>query len=302
MPCNYPMPAWKTHAGTVVLNKSERQIRNVKEQMQLPCGACAGCRKAKAQEWTLRCLLELQEHRTATFTTLTYDDQYLPETLQWRDMQLFLKRLRKSAPPCKQCEACKAEQRCTANKLRFFACGEYGEKKQRPHYHAILFGISATEDAGRIKMAWHQGFTTNEAVTPARIAYTAGYVQKKYGEPKPLNAEYVNYETGEVYEWQQPFIQMSRGGRTGHGIGGSARRHTASWRDFAILNGTRMPVPKYLHEAWKEATTGEEREEKEHEQYLRKLTKERITTRQLEAQEAIINANNRLQAERRNKH
>jgi len=275
MPCNYPMPAWKTHAGTVVLGKEAPDSH----QLLLPCGGCLGCRKSKAQAWTLRCLLEMQEHKEATFTTLTYHDHYVPDTLQRRDLQLFIKRLRrrKSAP------------------LRFFACGEYGEKRHRPHFHAILFGISATEDARRIEMAWHQGFTTNEPGTPRRIAYTAGYVQKKYGEAKPLPQEYINYETGEVYTWQEPFIQMSRR----PGIGGKARRHTASWRDFAVMNGTKMPVPKYLHAAWEEIASDEEKEEREHEQYLRRLTKERITTRQLEAQEQILKTEQQHQASNR---
>lgn len=283
MPCNFPMPAWKTHAGTVVLNRSERQIKDIQQKLLIPCGGCAGCRKAKAQAWTLRCLLEMQDHQAATFTTLTYHENTKPETLQRRDLQLFLKRLR----------------RRTSNKLRFFACGEYGEQKHRPHYHAILFGISATTDARRIQMAWDQGFTTNEPITPRRIAYTAGYVQKKYDEPKPLAAEYINYTTGELYQWQPPFIQMSRGGRTGHGIGGTARRHTASWRDFAILNGTRMPVPKYLHKAWEEASTEQQIEEQQYEHYQRSLTKERMTTERLEAQEQIQIASNKLQAEKR---
>lgn len=276
MPCNYPMPAWKTHAGTVVLGKDPGDF---KQSLALPCGGCLACRKAKAQAWTLRCLLESQEHRNTTFTTLTYSDNYLPETLQRRDLQLFIKRLR----------------RRKSAKLRFFACGEYGETTHRPHYHALLFGISATQDAGRIQMAWHQGFTTSEPVTPQRIAYCAGYVQKKYGEAKPLPQELINYETGEVFTWQEPFIQMSRR----PGIGGNARRHTASWRDFAILNGTKIPVPEYLHKAWEETASDNQIEEREHEQYLRKLTKERITTRQLEAQEMIARSQQQLHAAKR---
>lgn len=272
MPCNAPMPAWKTHAGTVVLGKEPADSH----QLQLPCGGCTGCRKSKAQAWTLRCLLELNQHETATFATLTYNDYYVPNTLQRRDISLFLKRLR----------------RRKTNRIRFFACGEYGEEEHRPHYHAILFGISATEDASRIQMAWNQGFTTSEVVTPHRIAYTAGYVAKKYNQAKPLKAEYINYSTGEIYEWQEPFIQMSRN----PGIGGNARRHTASWRDFAILNGTKMPVPNYLHKAWEEIATNEEKEDREHEHYLRRLTKERTTERRLNAQEAIAQKQIEIQA------
>ena len=59
------------------------------------------------------------------FITLTYDDAHLPynQSLSVRDFQLFMKRLRKEF----------------GSGVRFFHCGEYGEKTGRPHYHAILF-------------------------------------------------------------------------------------------------------------------------------------------------------------------
>lgn len=275
MPCTAPMPAWKTHAGTVVLGKEPPDS----SQMQLPCGGCTGCKKAKAQAWTLRCLLEMQDHKEATFVTLTYDENCLPETLQRRDLQLFIKKLR----------------RRKSDKLRFFACGEYGEKRHRPHYHAILFGCGAITDRTKIQMAWGQGHTTIEQVTPRRIAYTAGYVQKKYDAESPLRTEYINYETGEIYQWQEPFIQMSRR----PGIGGNARRHTASWRDFAVMNGTRMPVPKYLHKAWEETATATDKEEQQQEQYLRRLTKERTTEYQLNAQDQINKKQQEIAAAKR---
>lgn len=278
MPCHHPMPAWKTHAGIVTLDPKARA--GSQSELKLPCGGCLGCRKAKAKEWALRCTLELHDHQHATFTTLTYDDKKLPPTLRRRDLQLFIKRLRRHTP----------------NRIRFFACGEYGEQNGRPHYHAILYGCSAPTDSDRINTAWSQGHTQTVAVTPAAIAYTAGYAAKKIGlKPEPVNKTVIDYETGEEYEWQEPFLQMSRN----PGIGGTARQHTKSWRDYAILNGTRIPVPKYLHKAWQKTATTEQIENREHEQYLKQLTKERITERMLEAEEQIAIAQQKLQAEKR---
>lgn len=108
------------------------------------CGRCLGCRMDKSKEWANRCLMELQDHDTAYFLTITYDDAHVPVsyysdsstgealpslTLRKRDFQLFMKRLRKRhvAP------------------LRFFACGEYGDKTLRPHYHAIIFGLQLAD-------------------------------------------------------------------------------------------------------------------------------------------------------------
>lgn len=105
------------------------------------CGHCIGCRMDKSKEWANRCLLELQYHKSAYFLTLTYDEQHVPIsyyphpetgeaqpslTLRKKDFQAFMKRLRKRIEP---------------QKVRYFAAGEYGDQTQRPHYHAIVFGL-----------------------------------------------------------------------------------------------------------------------------------------------------------------
>jgi len=68
---------------------------------------------------------ETKSHNLNLFLTLTYNDEHLPEggTLVKRDLQLFMKRLRKEY----------------GEGIRFFACGEYGDRNLRPHYHLILF-------------------------------------------------------------------------------------------------------------------------------------------------------------------
>lgn len=113
----------------------------VRDFIEVPCGQCLGCRLQYSREWANRCLLELQDHDSAFFATLTYDNPHVPKsaygdpetgeaipslTLRKRDLQLFMKRLRKAFPD---------------DKIRFYACGEYGERTYRPHYHVILFGL-----------------------------------------------------------------------------------------------------------------------------------------------------------------
>lgn len=100
--------------------------------VRVPCGQCIGCRLERSRKWALRCVSEAKMHAHSCFITLTYSPEFLPEngTLVKRDLQLFFKRLRKAYPE---------------NKLRYFACGEYGEKFARPHYHVILFGLDFSE-------------------------------------------------------------------------------------------------------------------------------------------------------------
>ena len=92
----------------------------------LPCGQCYACRIAKSREWASRCVMESKLHKENCFITLTYNDEHLPSdlSLQKDDFTKFIKRLRKN----------------TGDKIRYYACGEYGDLYQRPHFHACLFG------------------------------------------------------------------------------------------------------------------------------------------------------------------
>lgn len=198
--------------------------------MRLPCGGCIGCRLARAREWALRCTLELGSHESTRWCTLTYDEATLPPTLSKRDLSGFVKRVR-----------------ARGERVRFFACGEYGERTFRPHYHAILFGLRS-EDS--VTASWRKGFARVDPVSPAAISYVAGYCAKKVGW-KLESGERVDVETGEVYEYQAPFLLMSRR----PGIGSAARDFRASWRRFAVHAGSPMPVPRYLHASWLEAAS-----------------------------------------------
>lgn len=283
MACHHPIRAWRTSGGDVRLNKELPDAA----PLALPCGGCLGCRTAYAKEWALRCTLELHQHRSAVFSTLTYDEKHCPPTLSREHLQKFLKRLRKRHGSSKR-RAADALQR-----IRFFASGEYGETTARPHYHAILFGTSVTH-AADIQAAWGMGHTRTEVVTPARIAYCAGYTSKKIGFKREAH-ERVDPETGEVYEWQPPFIQMSRR----PGIGGQAREHTNSWRAYAVLNGARIPTPKFYHQAWLQTATAEMIEDLEYEKQQNRVTKFPITPETLRAAEANAVARQALTAARR---
>ena len=82
-------------------------------------------------------------------------------------------------------------------------------------------------------------------------------LQKKIGWRREEAQERVDPETGEVYQWQPPFVQMSRR----PGIGGHARQWPSSWRLYAVDDGYKMPVPRFLHDSWKAQASKEEIEE-----------------------------------------
>lgn len=272
MGCFHPLEAWRGRTGEIRLGKEIPDSHF----LRLPCGNCLGCRMARAKAWAVRCELELQQHRAAVFTTLTYDEKHLPPTLEKLHVQLWLKRLRRAAN----------------GPLRFFASGEYGEQTERPHYHAILYGLDV-QQRDLIERSWAQGLCHTVAVTPAAIAYTAGYTSKKIGYRR-VAEERIDAETGEVYQWQPPFIQMSRR----PGIGGHARQWPASWRSYAVSDGYKTPVPRFLHESWKSQATPEQLEELILEKALLSMQRDTTETR-LKAAEQIAISRQSLQASRR---
>lgn len=104
----------------------------------------------------------------ATFITLTYANDYLPEnfSLDKVALQLYFKRVRKHY---------------MQQKIKYYACGEYGEKTNRPHYHIIMFGI-APNDYERLDIKhnfWPYGHThLGHSVEAEACAYVAKYVTK----------------------------------------------------------------------------------------------------------------------------
>lgn len=140
------------------------------EGLLVPCGKCLACRIAKRREWQLRMLHELACHDDAVFVTMTYDDNHLPEnsSLSVSDLQKFFKRLRK-------------ELKKFGRSIRYYACGEYGDRFGRPHYHAIIYGLSLRpEDKMVVRAKWPMGLVHFGTAEPNSIGYVAQYIDKKF--------------------------------------------------------------------------------------------------------------------------
>ena len=130
----------------------------------------------RANEWALRISLEARDYEHLAFVTLTYSPEKLYSyELIPSHLSSFIKRLRTYA-----------ERLGFDGKLRFYGVGEYGEKRGRPHFHVVLFGLpprfwSAIKDAWRGSIVDIQIPRSSDAVA----SYVAGYVVKKlYTESK----------------------------------------------------------------------------------------------------------------------
>lgn len=169
----------------------------IKEYIMIACGQCMECRLAYSRMWANRMMLEAQNHESNYFLTLTYDDEHVPIsyygdpdtgealpslTLVKRDLQLFVKRLRRLLDYRNRPE------------IRFYACGEYGSKTHRPHYHIIVFGLVLDDleqlktsplgfpyfRSSLIEQAWPNGYSMVCNVSWDTCAYVARYVTKKW--------------------------------------------------------------------------------------------------------------------------
>lgn len=146
------------------------------DKMFVPCGKCRSCRISRSREWTVRMMHELDSHESAIFLTLTYDPEHMPEdeAIDKRSLQLCLKRIRK---------------RLGERKIKYYASGEYGEQYGRPHYHAIIYGLTPN-DREIIQESWPYGMIHIGTVTYDSARYVADYIQKddrasKYGDRQP---------------------------------------------------------------------------------------------------------------------
>lgn len=131
-----------------------------------PCGKCFSCRTKYRRQWQLRLQHELLTYDyNAMFLTLTYNDENLPEnySINKRDVQLFIKRLRKYYKDVP---------------IRYFAVGEYGDKSKRPHYHLIIYGLKSPEQKRKSTLNWKYGQFLSNSIWKKGYCFV-GYVDSK---------------------------------------------------------------------------------------------------------------------------
>lgn len=215
--------------------------------VEVPCGQCIGCRLEKSRQWAVRCAHEASLYEKNCFLTLTYNDRHLPKdgSLHVDHFQKFMKRLRKAFPD---------------QKIRFFHCGEYGEKFARPHYHACIFNFDfadkklwrKTKDGNSLwtsetlEEIWGMGFCSIGDVTFESAAYVARYVTKKVTGKKALNHyNEINFDTGEILSERRPeYTTMSR--RPGIGKPWLEKYSSDVYPDdFVLMDGKKIKPPKY---------------------------------------------------------
>lgn len=250
MPCYGPLVAYRSKSvnksgkRSLVFKKSEGLPNS---ELKIPCGQCIGCRLERSRQWAMRCVHEAQLHADNAFITLTYEDKHLPPggSLEPEAFQLFMKRLRKAISP---------------ERILFFACGEYGSKYGRPHYHACIFGYGfpdrrlwsrrrdiALYRSDLLEKCWQFGLSSVGDVTFESAAYVARYIVKKWlGSDAAEHYQRVDCDTGEITSVEPEFTRMSL--RPAVGKKWFEQYTTDVYpSDEVVLRGRKMRPPKYYN-------------------------------------------------------
>lgn len=281
MTCFKPMPAVRMDDGSVKF--VERGA--VHYSMELPCQQCIGCRLDRGRDWTIRGSNELVMHGgQALFVTATYDPN-LPEfpaygSLFYPHVQMFHRRLRRYF---------QEEIRAGKMDYRYMVSGEYGEKpmdlrigerfarsyvaasersegvRGAPHFHMICFGLSlpdavyysktqsgfAQYSSEILSSFWPHGRVLFCDVTPETIAYVAGYhVKKVVGRDAQDFYRKADVYTGEIVNVQPEMFRVSLKPAIGRTFLDRFGKSDVFAGGYAVLNGRKLPVPKYYLKVW----------------------------------------------------
>lgn len=193
------------------------------DEQTVPCNKCPACAARRVSGWSFRLMQQHKIADTALFLTLTYDTAHVPlskngymtlsktsytiksfpngqikKTQHSSHLQQFFKNLRK------------AQFGNAKGNIKYYACGEYGGRTNRPHYHVILFNAKIE----LIQKAWeygqiHYGMNVNEA----SVGYTLKYMSKPTRIPMHQNDDRIpeyaimskgigkNYLTPAIMRW-----------------------------------------------------------------------------------------------------
>lgn len=232
----------------------------------LPCGKCLECLKQYSNEWAFRIMCEASEYSNNCFITLTYADN--PVYLNKKDLQLFLKRFRKKY-----------------KNIRYFACGEYGSRKSRPHFHLIVFNYFPEDSecfnkkkglfgSKSLESIWGKGFVSCGKLTLEDAKYCAKYLQK---------AQFVSSDF-------PPFTTMSL--KPGIGLDYYKKNELKILKtDKLYFNGKSISTPRYFLRYSKNNLTNEKFE----------LLNEIVKNRKLKADISFNLDNNKFREEKAKK-
>lgn len=220
------------------------------DDVQVPCNRCPACVSRRVSHWSFRLMQEFKASQNGYFITLTYDTKHVPispkgfMTLRRRDVQLFMKRLRKASQP--------------QPTIKYYSAGEYGTKTKRPHYHILLFNVNIE----LLQKAWGLGSIHYGKLTAAAVGYTLKYMSKPSRIPehknddreperalmsKGLGISYINERTRTFHldNIDRPFITIADGKKISIPRYFKEKLFTEEEREYIAIAGRDMKFDQF---------------------------------------------------------
>lgn len=208
-----------------------------------PCGKCYDCKNRRIAQWTFRLMKEKESSGSCYFVTLTYDNIHVPivigsrpMTLKKEDLQGFFKRLRYYEAENQIYFHTKEKVLKRKQPIKYYAVGEYGGLRHRPHMHIILFNVVCKQS---IRESWTFGEVDidQREVTQEAMQYVCKYIAKEESKKIPNDNRI------------KEFSLMSKG------LGKSflTKQVVAFYRrqlgiNYIISNGFKVAMPRYYRE------------------------------------------------------
>lgn len=197
-----------------------------------PCGSCMSCRIAHRTDWEFRIyqetMLEFKKNNYSTFATLTYNDNFLPYTING-EPTLNNSHIDKFISNLKY-----ASQKKFNRTFKTYIVTEYGDQFGRPHAHAIIMGLNP-EYRNLVAYAWLKGHVLCLPVLSGGIRYVLKYMDKQIFQDEKIK---------EVYGDRTPPKSWKS-----HGIGKDYIIEHAKElieNDGYVFHGVKYPLSPYM--------------------------------------------------------
>lgn len=239
-------------------------VRHGENVHTVPCGKCAYCLVNKRSQWMFRVHHEMrnQMHK-GYFLTLTYSEKYVARTasgrlsLRFRDVQLYLKQLRKAK-----------------YYVKYICVGEYGGQTHRPHYHMLLWTDAPPE---KLQELWFRGSIQFGSLTMQSAMYTLKYII----QPKVKNEDEVDCFGRNVPGREKTRAQFSKGLGLDYLTTQVYYYHTFDYDNpvmTSVIDGQVVALPRYYknkiftkHQMAKEASKNKWESIRKFRQLMREL-------------------------------
>lgn len=254
---------------------------------EVGCGKCEICRVEHSKQWTIKGYCESKMWKNATFLTLTYNNENLPENrkLMRSHMQGFWKKLRyhlyKNTKKAQIIDLTNEKnnleeiytnileemfgqnaRRKNKKPIRYINCGEYGPKTKRPHYHAVVWNFKPTDlrrfskdrrgywlyTSKKINEIWNKGFVIIGNAETDTVSYVARYCTKKFARTDEEQERMKQKK-------QQEFIGASSLGFIGYYYWIKFKDEIKKARGIFMKNRGKTilaKIPKPMEKKWKE--------------------------------------------------